>query len=156
MNNAHTTICTKRGSALFAATLLCAVALTAAPKSANAAQKTACQILPAATVQTILGSAVISPGAGADPTVSNGTTSYQCFYVGKGGGASLFVFYDATAAQASAQATMNTTRFARMGAGRGGASLAGSKGNVSFMVSVRNPSDAGKLKTLLDAAMRNS
>ncbi len=156
MNNAHTTIRAKRGSALFAAALLCAVALTAAPKSANAAQKTACQILPTATVQTILGSPVMTPGTGATPTVTNGTTAYQCFYVGKGGGASLMVFYDATAAQASAQATMNTARFARMGAGRGGASLAGSKGNIAFMVSVRNASDAGKLKPLLDAAMRNS
>ncbi len=156
MNIAHITIRAKRGSALFAAALLCAVSLTATPKSANAAQKTACQMLPASTVTTILGSAVISPGAGAAPTTSYGTTSYQCFYVGKSGGASLFVFYDATAAQASAQAKMNTTRFASMGAGRGGASLAGSKGNISFMVSVRNPSDAGKLKPLLDAAMRNS
>jgi hypothetical protein len=143
-------------TSLFAAALLCATAFTGVPQNADAAQRTACQMLPAATVQTILGSAVMTPGTGATPTVTNGTTSYQCFYVGKGGGASLLVFYDATAAQASAQASMNTARFARMGAGRGGASLAGSKGNIAFLVSVRNASDAGKLKALLDAAMRNS
>jgi hypothetical protein len=143
-------------TSLFAAALLCATAFTGVPQNAGAAQRTACQMLPAATVQTILGSVVMTPGTGATPTVTNGTTSYQCFYVGKGGGASLLVFYDATAAQASAQASMNTARFARMGAGRGGASLAGSKGNIAFLVSVRNASDAGKLKALLDAAMRNS
>jgi hypothetical protein len=141
---------------LLAAIALCIATLAGAANGANAAQKTACQMLSAATVTTILGSAVITPGAGAAPTVTGGSTSYQCFYVGKGGGASLFVFYDATAAQASAQATMNTARFASMSAGRGGASLAGSKGTVSFMVSVRNQSDAGKLKPLLAAAMRNS
>jgi hypothetical protein len=140
---------------LFAATLLCAVALSAAPQSASAAQRTACQMLPAATVQTILGSAVMTPGTGATPTVGNGVTSYQCYYIGKGGGASLFVFYNATAALASAQASASIPRLERMGAGHG-SSLAGSKGNIAFMVSVRNASDAGKLKALLDAAMRNS
>lgn len=142
-------------TSLVAAALVCALALSATPKPANAAQKTACEILPAATVQTILGSAVMTPGTGAAPTVAGGTTSYQCFYVGKGGGASLFVYYNATPAQASAQASMNTARFARMGARHGGV-LAGAKGNIAFMVSVRNAADAGKLKALLDAAMRNS
>jgi hypothetical protein len=140
---------------MFAAIAVCVVALAGAPNTANAAQRTACQMLPAATVQAILGSAVMTPGTGAEPTVGNGVTSYQCFYVGEKGGASLFIFYNATSAQASAQASMNTARFARMGT-RHGASIAGSKGNIAFMVSVRNPSDAGKLRALLDAAMKNS
>jgi hypothetical protein len=155
MNIAHPTVRGNRTSALLTAVVLCAAAFSATPATANAAQRTACEMLPAATVQTILGSAVMTPGTGATPTVTNGVTSYQCFYVGKGGGASLFVFYDATAAQASAQASMNTARFARMGT-RHGASLAGSKGNIAFMVTVRNEADAGKLKSLLDAAMRNA
>jgi len=141
-------------SFLFAA-LLCVVAFAGTPNTASAAQRTACQMLPASTVQTILGSAVMTSGTGAEPTVGNGVTSYQCIYVGEKGGASLSIFYNATAAQASAQATMNTARFARMGT-RHGASIAGSKGNVAFLVSVRNASDAGKLKALLAAAMRNS
>jgi hypothetical protein len=142
-------------TSLIAATLVFAVALSATPENANAAQRTACQILPAATVQTILGSAVMTPGSGATPTVGNGVTSYQCFYIGKSGGASLFVFYNATAALASAQATTSIPRLERMGAGHG-SSLAGSKGNIAFMVSVRNVADAGKLKALLAAAMSNS
>ncbi len=113
-------------------------------------------MLPAATVQTILGSEVMTPGTGATPTVTNGVTAYQCFYIGKGGGASLMVSYNPTAAQASAQASMNASRFGAMAAGHGGASLAGAKGNIAFMVTVRNASNAGKLKALLDAAMRNS
>jgi hypothetical protein len=155
MNIVHTTVRGKRRAALAAAIVLGAAALTAAPGTANAAQRTACQMLPAATVQTILGSAVMTPGTGATPTVTNGVTSYQCFYVGKGGGASLLVFYDATAAQASAQASMNTARFAGMGT-RHGTALSGAKGNIAFMVTVRNAADAGKLKAMLDAAMRNS
>lgn len=50
---------------------------------------------------------------------------------------------------------MNTARFAGIGARRG-ASLSGAKGNIAFMVTVRNAADAGKLKAMLDAAMRNS
>ncbi len=119
MNIVHTTLRAKRGPALVATIVLGAAALTAPPGTANAAQRTACQILPAATVQTILGSTVMAAGAGATPTVTNGVTSYQCFYVGKGGGASLFIFYNATAAQASAQASMNAARFAGMSARRG-------------------------------------
>lgn len=140
---------------LLAAIAFCAVALTGAPGTANAAQRTACQMLPASTVQTILGSAVMTPGTGAVPIVGNGVTSYQCFYVGEKGGASLFIFYNETAAQASLQASTSIVRFERMGAGHG-SSLAGSKGNVAFMVSVRNPADAGKLKALLAAAMKNA
>jgi hypothetical protein len=155
MNIVHTTVRGKRGSALAAALVLSAAALTVPPGTANAAQRTACQMLPAATVQTILGSEVMTPGTGATPVVTNGVTSYQCFYVGKGGGASLFVFYHATAAQASAQASMNTAHFAGMGARRG-SSLSGAKGNIAFMVTVRNAANDGKLKALLDAAMRNS
>ena len=140
---------------IFATTLVWAFALSATVDNANAAQRTACQILPAATVQTILGFPVMTSGPGAVPTVGNGVTSYQCFYVGEAGGASLFIFYNATAALASAQASTSIARLERMGAGHG-SSLAGSKGNIAFMVSVRNASDAGKLKALLAAAMRNS
>jgi len=74
MNIVHTTVRGKRGSALVAAIVLGAAALTAAPGTANAAQRTACQMLPAATVQTILGSEVMTPGTGATPTVTNGVT----------------------------------------------------------------------------------
>jgi len=143
-------------TSLVAASVLCAIALSATPKTANAAQRTACQMLPAATAQTILGYTVMSPGPGAEPTVTGGSTSYQCFYMGGNGGASLFIYYDATAAQASAQASMNMARFARMGKTYGANTIAGSKGNIAFMVTVRNPSDVGKLKALLAAAMRNS
>jgi hypothetical protein len=153
MNPPHIT--TRVGPVLGAAILLCMVALTSTPKTADAAQRTACDMLPAASVQAILGSPVMTPGKGKTPTVTNGVTSYQCFYVGKHG-ASLFIFYNATAAQAAAQASMGASPLERFQKARHGSSLKGAKGNIAFMVSVREEADAGKLKPLLDAAMRNS
>ncbi len=134
---------------------LCAAVTASATAPAYAAQRTACQILPVATVQRILGSTVVTPTDGATATVSHGTTAYQCYYIGPHG-ASLMIWYNRSPADAATQSSALVARFAGMGRmmGRPVSALAGSKGNVAFMVSVRETGDKGRLPALRAAVMR--
>ncbi len=141
--------------ALLTTLVLCMSVSVDTMTPADAAQRTACQILPVATVRSILGSTVVTPTDGATATVTGGTTAYQCYYVGPHG-ASLMIWYNHSPADAAAQSSGLVARLTGGGrmAGRGGSALAGSKGNVAFMVAVRATADKGKLPALLAAAMR--
>ena len=145
----------KHFSPLSAAIAMCAIISLATPNNAQAAaQRGACQILPGAAAQTILGSAVEAHQSA--PTTGNGATATMCYYIGEHHGATLMASYQASAALASASAAnlvarLNNGPMAHKGHG---SSLAASKGNVVLMVSVRENADAGKLKSLLAAALR--
>jgi hypothetical protein len=147
----------KQLSPLSAAIAMCAIISAAIPTGAQAAgQRGACQILPGAAAQTILGSAVEAHQSA--PTTGNGATATMCYYIGEHHGATLMASYQASAALASASAShlvarLNNGPMAHMGHG---SSLAASKGNVVLMVSVRENADAGKLKSLLAAALRGA
>ncbi|MDQ6940946.1 MAG: hypothetical protein M3169_00320 [Candidatus Eremiobacteraeota bacterium] len=117
----------------------------------SAANPSPCQVLPASTVQSILGSPV-QAHAPPEPVTVGGMTQYSCYYIGPDTNASLQImdFHSASAAAASpALQRPNNTRYARPG------TLADHKNNYVLVVSVRKPSDAGKLRALLSAAMRN-
>jgi hypothetical protein len=146
----------KQLSSLSVAIAMCAIISAAIPNSAQAAgQRGACQILPGPAAQAILGTVIQTHET--PPTTANGATATMCYYIGAQHGATLMASYQASAAEASAGASALAARLSGNGAmshhGHG-SSLAASKGNVVLMVSVRENADAGKLKSLLAAALR--
>lgn len=110
-----------------------------------------CQVLPAATVQSILGSPVQSHAPPEPATVAE-ITQFSCFYVGPNTNASLQIADAHSASAAAAAAARVTASHARYGL-RG--TLVGHKGSYIVTVGVRKPSDYGKLRALLSAALRN-
>ena len=140
---------------LSAAVAMCAIISAATSMSAQAAaQRGACEVMPGAAAQAVLGAGMETHEIALATT--NGSTTTTCNYIGREHGATLMLYYQGSAAEASASASNITARLSGNGrtSRRGhGSGLAGSKGNVVVIVSVRERGDAGKLKPLLAAAM---
>lgn len=134
---------------------MCAIISAAIPTGAQAAaQRGACEVLTGAAAQAVLGADMEAHEVALATT--NGATTTTCNYIGRQHGATLMLYYQASAAEASANASSLTARLSgngRMSRRGHGSGLAASKGNVVVIVSVRERSDTGKLKSLLAAAM---
>lgn len=141
---------------LSAAVAMCAIISAAIiPSGAQAAtQRGACEVMPGAAAQAVLGAGMETHEIALATT--NGSTTTTCNYIGREHGATLMLYYQGSAAEASASASNITARLSGNGriSRRGhGSGLAGSKGNVVVIVSVRERGDVGKLKPLLATAM---
>ena len=136
---------------LLACAALNGVVLIAGSVRADAGQRTACEVLPVATVSAALG-AQLETHEVRTPS-PNGGISYTCAYLGPQKQATVMVAYDTTPAMAAADRDgWNRVRGAGGGSDSG---IAGTKGSVAVMIDVHQHTSEATLKRLLAAALSN-
>jgi hypothetical protein len=132
---------------------LCAMAIGSSAAIASAGQKSACHVLPGATVSAALRTHFRT--AESQTQSPNGGNSFTCTYVGPQiQGVSFTVYYESSPAKAAADRA-GWSRLAAAMSRSGGTGMSVTKGDIALSIFVYQPTSKSTLSALVAAAERN-